>query len=81
MNIFISAKNFKTKLSEFALQAMVYPEEAGIPVGGEHFSPFVLLEIHYNNPSRIPGALVSSFYFFLCAFLFKNFFNSFLLCF
>ncbi|PVD22126.1 hypothetical protein C0Q70_17930 [Pomacea canaliculata] len=41
-------------------KAMVYPEEAGIPVGGEHFSPFVLLEIHYNNPSRIPDLVDSS---------------------
>nr|KAG5699864.1 hypothetical protein BaRGS_034638 [Batillaria attramentaria] len=36
-------------------QAMVYPEEAGVPIGGENFSPYFLLEIHYNNPKHKKG--------------------------
>ncbi|XP_076454775.1 dopamine beta-hydroxylase-like [Babylonia areolata] len=41
-------------------EAMVYPEEAGVPIGGEDFSRFVLLEVHYNNPQHLTGLVDSS---------------------
>ncbi|KAH3798083.1 hypothetical protein DPMN_151673 [Dreissena polymorpha] len=40
--------------------AMELPEEAGFPVGGPGFSPYVMLEVHYNNPMAIKGKLDSS---------------------
>ncbi|KAB0792293.1 hypothetical protein PPYR_14252 [Photinus pyralis] len=30
----------------------VYPEEAGLPFGGPTFNPYIMLEIHYNNPEK-----------------------------
>ncbi|GFR94142.1 tyramine beta hydroxylase [Elysia marginata] len=39
---------------------MVYPEEAGVPVGGNGFSRYVLLEIHYNNPNKRSGVVDTS---------------------
>jgi dopamine beta-monooxygenase len=30
-------------------------QEAGLPVGGPDFNPYVMLEIHYNNPERRTG--------------------------
>jgi len=27
----------------------VYPDEAGMPIGGEGFVPYLMVEIHYNN--------------------------------
>ncbi|KAK3791493.1 hypothetical protein RRG08_055517 [Elysia crispata] len=41
-------------------QAMVYPEQAGVPVGGSGFSRYVLLEIHYNNPYKKSGIVDTS---------------------
>nr|CAG4646117.1 EOG090X0318 [Macrothrix elegans] len=29
----------------------VYPPEAGLPIGGPDFNPYVMLEVHYNNPT------------------------------
>nr|CAG4643081.1 EOG090X0318 [Ilyocryptus agilis] len=29
----------------------VYPPEAGLPIGGPDFNPYVMLEVHYNNPA------------------------------
>lgn len=37
------------------IKAMVFPEEAGFPIGGDDYSSYVLLEVHYNNPSKIAG--------------------------
>src|SRR6185503_13986753 len=31
-------------------QPMVYPREAGLPIGGKDYSRYVMLEMHYNNP-------------------------------
>lgn len=28
---------------------LVYPEQVGQPIGGPNYSPFVVLEVHYNN--------------------------------
>ncbi|XP_052788523.1 dopamine beta-hydroxylase-like [Mya arenaria] len=35
--------------------AMEFPEEAGFPVGGPNYNRYVMLEIHYNNPSKAAG--------------------------
>ncbi|XP_050547587.1 dopamine beta-hydroxylase-like [Daktulosphaira vitifoliae] len=40
--------------------AFVYPEEAGLPIGGPDFNEFVMLEVHYNNPGLIKGIVDSS---------------------
>jgi dopamine beta-monooxygenase len=40
--------------------AFVYPEEAGLPVGGEDFNRHVMLEVHYNNPELQTGSVDSS---------------------
>ncbi|XP_026479444.1 tyramine beta-hydroxylase-like, partial [Ctenocephalides felis] len=37
----------------------VYPEEAGLPIGGSNFSLYVMLEVHYNNP-ELRGDYVDS---------------------
>lgn len=36
---------------------LVYPEEAGAPIGGPGYFPFVMLEVHYNNPAEKSGKL------------------------
>ena len=36
-----------------------YPAEAGAPLGGPGSSRYVMLEVHYNNPDRLTGMLVS----------------------
>ncbi|WAR30866.1 DOPO-like protein, partial [Mya arenaria] len=36
-------------------KAMEFPEEAGFPVGGPNYNRYVMLEIHYNNPSKAAG--------------------------
>lgn len=38
----------------------VYPEEVGLPFGGENFNPYVVLEVHYNNPESLSGRIDSS---------------------
>ncbi|XP_071450350.1 dopamine beta-hydroxylase [Hetaerina americana] len=42
----------KRVLAAWAMGAgpFVYPEETGLPIGGEGFNPYVMLEVHYNNP-------------------------------
>lgn len=40
--------------------AFVYPEEAGLPIGGPGFNRHVMLEIHYNNPELRAGTVDSS---------------------
>lgn len=39
---------------------MVYPEAAGLPIGGPEYSRFVMLEVHYNNPGKRDDWLDSS---------------------
>lgn len=41
-------------------EALVYPPEAGLPIGGQNFSRFVMLEIHYNNPELRSDVVDSS---------------------
>ncbi|XP_033321707.1 tyramine beta hydroxylase [Megalopta genalis] len=40
--------------------AFVYPEEVGFPIGGKDFNPYVMLEVHYNNPEIEEGKIDSS---------------------
>lgn len=40
--------------------AFVYPEEAGLAIGGANFNQYVMLEVHYNNPELHQGAVDSS---------------------
>nr|CAG4647751.1 EOG090X0318 [Moina brachiata] len=35
----------------YGAEPFVYPPEAGLPIGGPDFSPYVMLEVHYNNPT------------------------------
>lgn len=35
--------------------AFTYPKEAGLPVGGPDYNPYIRLEVHFNNPDRIEG--------------------------
>ena len=37
-----------------------YPSEAGLAIGGPEFHPYVMLEVHYNNPSLRSGVVDSS---------------------
>ncbi|XP_055353897.1 dopamine beta-hydroxylase-like [Paramacrobiotus metropolitanus] len=37
-----------------------YPPEAGYPIGGREFSPYVRIEMHYNNPEETAGRIDSS---------------------
>ncbi|KAF5286084.1 hypothetical protein FQA39_LY16430 [Lamprigera yunnana] len=32
-------------------KSFVYPKEAGLPFGGNDYNPYIMLEVHYNNPS------------------------------
>ncbi|XP_058445069.1 tyramine beta-hydroxylase isoform X1 [Malaya genurostris] len=40
--------------------AFTYPHEAGLPVGGKEFNPYVRLEVHFNNPDVKTGIKDSS---------------------
>ncbi|XP_014472863.1 PREDICTED: tyramine beta-hydroxylase isoform X1 [Dinoponera quadriceps] len=40
--------------------AFVYPEEAGLAIGGADFNQHVMLEVHYNNPELHQGVVDSS---------------------
>ena len=37
-----------------------YPPEAGLPVGGKNYNPYIRLEVHYNNPDRVAGIIDNS---------------------
>lgn len=37
-----------------------YPSEAGLPVGGDDYNPYIRLEVHYNNPDLQAGVKDSS---------------------
>lgn len=45
------AKSCSKVLAAWAMGAepVVYPKEAGMPIGGKNFVPYVMVEIHYNN--------------------------------
>lgn len=37
-----------------------YPPNAGYPIGGDQYSSYVLIEMHYNNPHHRAGIIDSS---------------------
>ncbi|KAH8298583.1 hypothetical protein KR018_001740 [Drosophila ironensis] len=37
-----------------------YPPEAGLPIGGPGFNPYVRLEVHFNNPEKQAGLVDNS---------------------
>uniref|UniRef100_A0AAG5DPF1 DOMON domain-containing protein n=1 Tax=Anopheles atroparvus TaxID=41427 RepID=A0AAG5DPF1_ANOAO len=37
-----------------------YPPEAGLPIGGPEFNPYIRLEVHFNNPHLEAGRIDSS---------------------
>ncbi|KAF7378854.1 hypothetical protein HZH66_015088 [Vespula vulgaris] len=58
----IRNKICKKVLAAWAMgaDAFVYPEEAGLPIGGKDFNQHVMLEVHYNNPELQAGKTDSS---------------------
>ncbi|CAB0036772.1 unnamed protein product, partial [Trichogramma brassicae] len=52
----------KKVLAAWAMGAddFVYPQEAGLPIGGPGFNRYIMLEVHYNNPELQAGAVDSS---------------------
>ncbi|XP_043470851.1 tyramine beta-hydroxylase [Leptopilina heterotoma] len=40
--------------------AFVYPEDAGLSIGGANFNRYVMLEVHYNNPELLENTIDSS---------------------
>ncbi|KAJ8925001.1 hypothetical protein NQ315_001166 [Exocentrus adspersus] len=58
-NCFAKDRPSKTHLCKRVLAAwamgappFTYPDEAALPIGGENFNPYIMLEVHYNNPGR-----------------------------
>lgn len=39
-------------------EPLTYPQEAGYPIGGKEFNPYVRLEMHYNNPGLKSGEFI-----------------------
>ncbi|EDW31042.1 GL15140 [Drosophila persimilis] len=37
-----------------------YPPEAGLPIGGPGYNPYVRLEVHFNNPEKQAGLIDNS---------------------
>lgn len=37
-----------------------YPREVGLPFGGSNYNPYIRLEMHYNNPNLVVGAVDNS---------------------
>ena len=52
----------KKVLAAWAIGAgpFTYPEQSGLAIGGEDFHPFLMLEVHYNNPEKKAGIIDSS---------------------
>lgn len=58
----VSAKVCSRVISLWAMGAstFTYPPEAGLPIGGENYNPFIRLEVHFHNPEIIAGMNVAS---------------------
>ncbi|KAL3283755.1 hypothetical protein HHI36_017925 [Cryptolaemus montrouzieri] len=52
----------KRVLAAWAMGAgpFTYPQEASLPIGGPDFNPYIMLEVHYNNPEMLSGLVDSS---------------------
>ncbi|XP_037025941.1 tyramine beta-hydroxylase [Bradysia coprophila] len=37
-----------------------YPRQAGLPIGGPSYNPYIRLEVHFNNPDILDGIVDSS---------------------
>ncbi|KAH7642017.1 dopamine beta-hydroxylase-like protein [Dermatophagoides farinae] len=44
----------------YGADPMIYPENVGLPVGGENYSLYVMIEVHYNNPEMKAGYVDNS---------------------
>ena len=52
---------YQNKLELISLfQPLTYPEEAGYLIGGEDYSPYIMMEMHFNNPGHIKGPVPTS---------------------
>ncbi|KAL3115775.1 hypothetical protein niasHT_007780 [Heterodera trifolii] len=58
----LEARSCSKVLAAWAMGAnpIVYPPEAGMPLGGVGFVPFLMVEIHYNNVQKVAGIRDSS---------------------
>ncbi|XP_071840327.1 dopamine beta-hydroxylase-like [Apostichopus japonicus] len=41
-------------------EPLVYPIEAGVPLGGSAWSKHLMIEVHYNNPHKLSGLIDNS---------------------
>lgn len=64
---FSEKRPYKTQVCKKVMAAwamgaapFVYPEEAGLPIGGPDFNSYIMLEVHYNNPGLRKGMVDSS---------------------
>lgn len=57
-----AAQVCKRVISLWAMGASVftYPPEAGLPIGGRDYNPFIRIEVHFNNPELLEGGRDSS---------------------
>lgn len=39
------------------MQGFTYPQDVAYPIGGEGTPQYVVLEVHYNNPTEVSGEL------------------------
>ncbi|VDK50143.1 unnamed protein product [Anisakis simplex] len=44
----------------FGAGALNYPPEAGMPIGGDDYYPYLMVEIHYNNVDKLSGVVDNS---------------------
>ncbi len=43
----------------FYLQDFVFPPEVALPIGGDNFGRYLVIEMHYDNPKLRAGELLS----------------------
>lgn len=51
--------------------AFTYPMEAGLPIGGINYNPYIRLEVHFNNPNIIDGNIFNCLFISIFNCLFK----------
>lgn len=58
----IEAKVCSRVIALWAMGAasFTYPPEAGLPIGGKDYNPYIRLEVHFNNPEQSAGLIDSS---------------------
>lgn len=57
-----AAEVCKRVITLWAMGASVftYPPEAGLPIGGQDYNPYIRIEVHFNNPEMLQGGRDSS---------------------